>query len=203
MVPTTRCPMSGVDGTWVASVRACLWATPWWAASSGSNSIRLRLHVDPVGVPDAEWIALRERRLDAVIASGRGRLQAGQHRLIPATDRVGRLRWVPAVVVVPLLALACGDSWTDQPIATVEVRDDDRTLVVGYHCDYNASIEAEETDEEVRLTFRVNGGNRGDCADVEELELDAPLEERDLIDTSNGEEITPCRAMSPAGGPCN
>lgn len=121
-----------------------------------------------------------------------------------ASSRSNPLVRSASVVVAVLLASSCGVGWKDQPISTVEVSTDERTLVVGYHCDVDASLDAEETVDEVRLTFRVYGGNRGDCADVEEVELDSPLGDRQVIDASNGETVVPCRAPSlPSGQPCN
>lgn len=109
-----------------------------------------------------------------------------------------------SVVVALLLVSGCGLGWKDQPISTVEVSDDERTLVIGYHCDVDASLVAEESPDEVRLIFPVHGGNRGDCADFEEVELDSPLGDRQVIDALNDEEIVPCRAPSlPSGQPCS
>lgn len=121
-----------------------------------------------------------------------------------ASSRSTQLVRGVSVVIALLLAGGCGLGWKDQPISTVEVSDDERTLVVGYHCDVDASVVAEESSDEVRLIFRVDGGNRGDCADVEEVELDSPLGDRQVVDASNGEEIVPCRAPSlPSGQPCS
>lgn len=120
-----------------------------------------------------------------------------------ASSRLTQRVWGASVVVV-LLASSCGMGWKDQPISTVEVNGDERTLVVGFHCDIDASVAAEESPDEVRLTFRVEGGNRGDCADFAEVELDSPLGDRRVVDASNGEEIVPCRAPSlPPGQPCS
>ena len=113
-------------------------------------------------------------------------------------DRLG-----PALMFVVLVAVSsCGIGWKDQPISTVEVRDE-RTLVVGFHCDHDSNIDAEETTGEVRVTFRVYGGNRGECAESEEVRLAAPLGGRTIIDTSTGERVVPCRpSASPDGQPC-
>ncbi|MFN7150697.1 MAG: hypothetical protein ACK4V6_14630 [Microthrixaceae bacterium] len=92
-----------------------------------------------------------------------------------------------------LVAGGCGIGWHDQQISAVEVHDDDRTLLVGYHCELDASVEVEETPEEVRLTFRAYGSTGNDCATSEEVLLADPLAGRRLVDTSNGSEITPCR----------
>ena len=111
---------------------------------------------------------------------------------------------IAPVALVALLASACSIGWQDQQISTVEVLDDERTLVVGYHCDADASVEAEETADEVRLTFRVSGAYRGDCADAEEVKLDAPLAGRRVIDAPHETEIDPCRATTlPTGQPCS
>lgn len=113
-------------------------------------------------------------------------------------------RLTPALVFVVFVVVfsSCGIGWKDQPISTVEVQDE-RTLIVGYHCDYDASIDAEETIAEVRLTFRGYGGNRGECADFEQVQLAAPLAKRTIIDTSTGEPVVPCRPQaSPVGEPC-
>lgn len=120
-----------------------------------------------------------------------------------ASSRSTQLVRGVSVVVALLLASSCGIGWKDQPISIVEVSGDERTLVVGYHCAVDASLVAEESSEEVRLTFRIYGGSRGDCAALEEVELDSPLGDRQVIDASNGEEIVPCRAQSlPAGQSC-
>lgn len=115
-----------------------------------------------------------------------------------------RLARTTSVAVLLLVVSACGVGWQDQQISMVEVLDDERTLVVGYHCHHDASIEAEETSEVVRLSMRVYGGSRGDCAEGDEVEVDAPLAGRTVIDTSNDAEIVPCGASaSPAGRPCS
>jgi hypothetical protein len=108
------------------------------------------------------------------------------------------------VVLALLMVGGCGIGWKDQPISTVEVSDDERTLLVGYHCDLDSSLKAEETSDKVRLTFRVYGGEGIDCARYEEVKLDSPLGDRRVIDASNEEEIVPCRAPSqPSGQPCS
>lgn len=76
-------------------------------------------------------------------------------------------------------------------------------LLVGDHCDPGSSLEAEETADEVRLSFRVYGGEGNDCARYEEIELDSPLGDGRMIDASNGEEIVPCRAPLPSGQLCS
>lgn len=90
-----------------------------------------------------------------------------------------------------LLTGGCGLGWEALPITTVEVGDDGRTLVVGYHCDADSSLEAEESAAEVRLSLRVYGGSRGDCADVEEVKLGSPLGDRRIVDASNEADILP------------
>jgi hypothetical protein len=107
------------------------------------------------------------------------------------------------IISALLVVGGCGIGWKDQPISTVEVSDDERTLLVGYHCDPDSSLKAEETAYEVRLTFRVYGGEGNDCARYEEIELDSPLGDRRVIDASNDEEIVPCRAPLPSGQPCS
>jgi hypothetical protein len=114
-----------------------------------------------------------------------------------------------AVAVLALVVLAsavlsgCGIGWNDQQISTVEVAEDDTTLWVGYHCDVDASVVAEEHPDEVRLTFRVYGHTGNDCADSVEVRLDRPLADRRLVDASNDAAITPCRpAPTTTGVPC-
>jgi hypothetical protein len=95
--------------------------------------------------------------------------------------------------LVAVLAAGCALAWNDAPISMVAVDQDETSLIVGYHCHMDSSLEAEETSEEVRLTFRTYDEPRGDCADFERVELDEPLGQRRLIDTSTGDELTPCR----------
>ena len=99
-----------------------------------------------------------------------------------------------------LMAAGCGIGWQDRPVSVVEVQEDDRTLLVGYHCELDASVTADETPEELRLTFRSYGSTGNDCANSEEVQLADPLAGRRLIDTSNGAEITPWRTAAAVGG---
>jgi hypothetical protein len=85
-----------------------------------------------------------------------------------------------------LMVAGCGIGWSDRPISVVEVQEDDRTLLVGYHCELDASVEVEEAPDEVRLTFRSYGSTGADCAKSEEVRLADPLAGRRLVDTSNG-----------------
>lgn len=101
-----------------------------------------------------------------------------------------------------LMVAGCGIGWQDRPISVVEVQEDDRTLLVGYHCELDASVEVEETQDEVRLEFRAYGSTGNDCANSEEVQLVDPLAGRRLIDTSNGAEITPCPSAAAAVGGC-
>ena len=94
---------------------------------------------------------------------------------------------------VVLAAPGCALAWNDAPISAGAIDPDETSLIVGYHCHMDSSLEAEETSEEVRLTFRTYDERRGDCADIERIELDEPLGERRLIDTSTGDELTPRR----------
>jgi hypothetical protein len=143
-----------------------------------------------------------------MLSGSLGRNPMGRHAvrrdMRSASSRSTQLVRGASVVVALLLASSCGLGWKDQLISTVEVSGDERTLVVGYHCDVDASLDAEETADEVRLRFRVYGGNRGDCADVEQVELDSPLGDRQVIDASKDEAIVPCRAPSlPSGQTCS
>jgi hypothetical protein len=119
------------------------------------------------------------------------------------TSHLSQLVGAAPLVVALLVMGGCGIGWKDQPISTVEVSGDGRTLVVGSHCDPDWSLAAEETADEVRLTFRVYGGQGDDCARSEEIELDSPLGDRRVIDASNNEEVVPCRGTLPSGQPCS
>lgn len=110
-----------------------------------------------------------------------------------------RLRSLVLAALAVVVAGACGIGWRDQAISQVSVGEDDRTLVVGYHCDADASVVADETADQVRLTFRVYGSAAGDCARAEEVRLDAQLAGRQIIDASSGRTIAPCPLSTPRG----
>ena len=105
-------------------------------------------------------------------------------------------------IASPLLASSCGLGWHDQQLGSVDVGDDGRTLFVGWHCEDDATVEAEELPDEVRLTFRVDGQSGNDCARSEQVRLAAPLGDRRLVDGSNGKEIVPCRPEAEPTGAC-
>jgi len=46
-----------------------------------------------------------------------------------------------------------------------------------------------ESPDIVWLRLRVKGSSEGDCAQFERVELDAPLDDRDVIDVSTGEPV--------------
>lgn len=90
---------------------------------------------------------------------------------------------------------ACGSDWQDQPIHQVTVSDDDRTLDVGWHCHNDVDVDVLESATEVRLTLHVNG-YRGDCADTARVVLNAPIDDRPLIDATTGRNIRTCTAAT-------
>jgi hypothetical protein len=85
-------------------------------------------------------------------------------------------------------AAACGVGWHDQAIGEVTAPDE-RTLMVGVHCNPDASVEVSETDQEVVLKLRVYDDSMGDCASFERVELESPLADRTVIDGVTGERV--------------
>lgn len=109
---------------------------------------------------------------------------------------------VAALAAVPVLA-SCALAWSDQPIGSVTIAEDDRTLTVGHHCHHDTSVHAEVDPTEERLTFRTYDDAIGDCANVEQVTLDAPLAGRPLVDATTGQDIEPCREdRSDSGAVC-
>jgi hypothetical protein len=100
-----------------------------------------------------------------------------------------RSRRFGGAVGVVLLASACGTGWSGQAINDVQFVDGGRVLVVGTHCNPDASLEVSESLEAVSLKLRVKGSSEGDCARSERVELDAPLGNRAVIDLSTGEAV--------------
>lgn len=75
---------------------------------------------------------------------------------------------------------------------------------MGYHCHSDSSLDAAETNDEVRLSFRAYDTAIGDCAVVEQVTLDDPLAGRRIVDTATGDEVEPCRPEQPGAlGECS
>ena len=110
---------------------------------------------------------------------------------------------VPVGVVI---LSACGVGWKDNRISEVTVGEDGRTLTVGWHCHLDASVNAIETADEVRLSFRVYDRSKGDCADAEQVTLDEPVGNRTIIDDATGKALraarNDCYTPSPAPMGC-
>jgi hypothetical protein len=103
---------------------------------------------------------------------------------------VGAVAGAVAITAV-LFGAGCGIGWEDQAISHVSVSEDDRTLIVGWHCHQDSSVTVEETSDEVRLRLRVYS-YRGDCASGTEVTLREPLGGRTIIDASAGTAVEPC-----------
>jgi len=88
-------------------------------------------------------------------------------------------------------ASGCAIGWQDQPISRVLVSADVRSLDVGWHCHKEADVEVEESEDEVRLRFRVDS-YKGGCADLERVTLASALGDRRIVDSTTGKAVTPC-----------
>ena len=104
------------------------------------------------------------------------------------------LRWPAAAVL--LLLCACSSPATERrPVAITEARlPDDRTLELGVaSCNGEPEVtELVEEDDEVRVEVTSTVSNPGDaCLDLVEVELQAPLGDRRLIDLSSGKQVIP------------
>jgi len=108
---------------------------------------------------------------------------------------LGRAFVIAVISAGTLVASGCGIGWQDQPISRVSVSGDGRSLDVGWHCHQDADVEVEETEDEVRLRFRVDG-YKGDCADVERANLSSALGDRRIVDSTTGKTVTPCLGRS-------
>lgn len=98
-----------------------------------------------------------------------------------------RAIWRPAAALAAAAVFAgCGgDEWRATEIGLVEVAD--QRLIVGPHCNDDARVTAEETDEEILVSFEVKGEVEGECYGVAEVVLDEPVGDRTLIDAATGE----------------
>lgn len=94
-------------------------------------------------------------------------------------------------------ASGCAIGWQDQPISRVLVSADGRSLDVSWHCHKEADVEVEESEDEVRLRFRVDS-YKGDCADLERVTLASALGDRRFVDSTTGKAVTPC--LDTSGG---
>lgn len=88
-------------------------------------------------------------------------------------------------------ASGCAIGWQDQPISRALVSADVRSLDVGWHCHKEADVEVEESEDEVRLRFRVDS-YKGGCADLERVTLASALGDRRIVDSTTGKAVTPC-----------
>jgi len=98
--------------------------------------------------------------------------------------------WCIALLGV-LLVAGCG---ADAPSVMIVYGDPESTrLEVSVNtCNRNPSVDAEETSEEVRLTVTADepsGDGENDCADGDDVTLEAPLGDRIVIDDSTGEQV--------------
>ena len=90
-----------------------------------------------------------------------------------------------------LLVAGCG---ADAPSIIIVYGDPESTrLEVSVNtCNKHPVVEAEETKQEVRLTVTVDkpsGEGEGDCADGDDVTLEAPLGDRIVVDNSTGEQV--------------
>jgi len=104
------------------------------------------------------------------------------------------MRWPAAAVL--LLVCGCTPPATDRrPVAITEARlADDGTLELGVaSCNGEPEVtELVEDDDQVRVEVTSTVSNPGDaCLDLVEVELAAPLGDRELIDLSSGRPVIP------------
>jgi hypothetical protein len=90
-----------------------------------------------------------------------------------------------------LLVAGCG---ADAPSIIIVYGDPESTrLEVSVNtCNKHPVVEAEETTQEVRLTVTADepsGDGEGDCADGDDVTLEAPLGDRIVVDDSTGEQV--------------
>ncbi|WP_108719374.1 MULTISPECIES: hypothetical protein [Miniimonas] len=119
-----------------------------------------------------------------------------------STRRRRLLRWgvailmVLAVVATAVLFLTRGVSWRDRvPVSqAVLLQSDVLALAVGSCGDEPEVDLLDEQEDAVEVavvsTRTIGGPGSGDCMDMVEVRLQAPLGERTLLDVTSGDEIT-------------
>lgn len=97
---------------------------------------------------------------------------------------------VLGVVMLTCGVASCGSGGTE--IVDVYGLPDSTTLELSVDtCDaLSISVDVEEDADEVRLTVTTEGGDEGpECLDSVDVELDEPLGDRRVVDTSTGDEL--------------
>jgi hypothetical protein len=90
------------------------------------------------------------------------------------------------------LLVVCSGCSEDAPSVIVVYGEPESTrLEVSVNtCNRHPIVDAEETPDEVRLTITADDReNAGDCADGDDVTLEAPLGDRVVIDESTGEQV--------------
>ncbi|GAB2466869.1 hypothetical protein [Xylanimonas ulmi] len=101
-----------------------------------------------------------------------------------------------AVATTAVLVLTRGVSWRDRaPITQAVLLEQDLLALVVDTCGAEPEVDLlDEQEEAVQVavisTRTIGGPGSGDCLDVVEVRLQAPLGDRPLIDVTSGDQIT-------------
>ena len=97
---------------------------------------------------------------------------------------------IAALGMLAFVAAACAEDSRTVPIFDPSYREQTRELSVGVgSCRADLEAEVVETAAEVRVTVTATGGLAEDCADGLTLQLDEPLDGRQVVDGASGQAL--------------
>ncbi|MDX1744848.1 MAG: hypothetical protein R3324_02825 [Halobacteriales archaeon] len=115
-------------------------------------------------------------------------VEAGQRRHRGGYMSQKTVRVTVVVIVVVIAAVLIFDLYPSRvDILSGQYRPGEQTLQLGVNtCAATHFVSTDETPEQVRVTTRAIRRSGNDCQDLVEVQLERPLEDRDVVDTSDG-----------------